>query len=74
MSKLNKKSEPPVTVIVIVVISLIVISLIVIGLCRMYSKSSEVRNNCQKTHLFVIGNKGHRTRVYDCSNSTVEIN
>jgi len=31
------------------------------------SEASEVRSQCEDTDLYVIGDKGHRNRVYDCS-------
>jgi hypothetical protein len=45
---------------------------VIIGGMRMTKENSAVRNNCVKTELVVIGNKGHKTPVYDCSNKEVD--
>jgi len=54
----------------IVVIAVIIGFIVVIGFAvqRMEAKKSHIRDNCAPTELYVIGNKGHVTRVYDCSN------
>lgn len=39
----------------------------IIGGGRMISASSNVRENCKPTDFYVIGDKGHTNRVYDCT-------
>jgi len=45
------------------------IAAIVVGASNMVSENSEVRSNCVKTTMVVIGNKGHVTPVYDCKDA-----
>ncbi len=44
-----------------------VCGLIFFGMPKMHRQKMEVYNNCKKTELFVIGYKGHRNRIYDCT-------
>lgn len=43
-----------------------IITIIIIGVTKTISESEDVRNECVKTNLVVIGNKGIVTPVYDC--------
>lgn len=36
-------------------------------------QNNQIRNECEPTELIVIGNKGTRTRVYDCSGIELEL-
>lgn len=53
------------------IIFYIIIALLVIGVfLGILGGNKDYRNvteNCIKTEMFVFGNKGHRTRVYDCT-------
>ena len=40
---------------------------IIAGAMRMHDENSSIKNNCVKTQLVIIGNKGHASPVYDCS-------
>lgn len=52
----------------IVIIALIGM-LILIGLAmkKQHEESVQMRTECEPTDLYVIGDKGHRNRIYDCS-------
>lgn len=34
---------------------------------KMHNESDVVRDKCTKTDYYVIGDKGHRNRIYDCT-------
>lgn len=40
---------------------------VVLGSIRGHEDKQNVLAKCPETELFVFGNKGHRTRVYDCT-------
>ena len=40
---------------------------VVRGSIIMQEQSSIVKNDCAPTDLYVIGDKGHRNRIYDCT-------
>ena len=54
---------------IIVILSLIAlwfIAAIMVGAYNMIDNNEQIRQNCVKTTLVVIGNKGHSTPVYNC--------
>lgn len=40
---------------------------VVVGAQAMSKENTSIREGCKETELVVIGNKGHATKVYDCS-------
>lgn len=45
-----------------------------VGIARMANENRGIRDNCVKTDLVVIGNKGHAAPVYDCGKKeTIDI-
>lgn len=53
------------TIATLVFISLAI--LIIRGGIIMHKENKEVLDNCNPTEMYIIGNKGHKTRVYDCT-------
>ena len=51
-------------VVCVVIVAVIGVAL---GIQRGNVEYRNVTENCIKTEMFVFGNKGHRTRVYDCT-------
>ena len=52
-------------------IPILIIGTLIFGIIRggmiMHKENSAMHNKCIKTDLYVIGDKGHRNRIYDCS-------
>ena len=57
---------------VAVMFLIVLVAAIIVGMVKMSNQNSDVKERCMKTHLYVIGNKGHLTPVYDCSNMNKE--
>ena len=54
------------------VVFVILVAGIIRGGIRMNNENASIKNDCIKTDLVVIGNKGHVTKVYDCSSIEVK--
>ena len=55
--------------------SLILIAVIygiVQGTINMTNANNALKTDCVKTQMYVIGNKGHQSAVYDCSNRKID--
>ena len=65
MINIRTKKHFPVLIFTIAVV--VIIGLIVVGMIRLQQESFIVTDKCSLTNLYVIGDKGHRNRVYDCS-------
>ena len=49
------------------VVFAILVAGIIRGGVKMNNENASIKNDCIKTNLVIIGNKGHVTSVYDCS-------
>lgn len=56
-------------IIITMFISLVIA--IVVGGTKMVKQTNQIKTECVKTTLIVIGNKGHATPVYDCAKKDI---
>lgn len=59
----NMKKHAPLIVVAII------IALLFFSYRSMFKRHNNILDNCQKTNLFVIGDKQGINRIYDCENA-----
>lgn len=56
---------------ILVLFTILMLILLLIGVFKGVStinkNNEKLKTNCKPTELYIIGNKGHASRVYDCN-------
>jgi len=57
---------------ILCLIAFVIVVMIIGGINIAIKEEKELKINCSPTDFYVVGNKGHVTRVYDCGKKVTE--